>query len=138
MPGPSRPTVRLFFACDSLTQDPTDQKWVIKNPWHTVAMPQGVTRNFGQRLIQLYAQLTDGVGSYNLGVELRRFQSTMVLGRSNPEPRTFDAANQLAVHEIVFTMTNVPFPVPDLYEFRLMADGNVLDNGLYYLRVLPG
>jgi len=133
-----KPIVRLFFPCDAAVIDLADNKWELKNPWHTVAMPPGVTEKFGQKELCLFAQLTDGVGDFNLSVELRNFDSGIRLGRSNPEPWDFAGGDQLTVHEVVFKMTNVPFPTPGLYAFHLMANHAETEGGVAYLRVFPG
>ena len=89
-------------------------------------------------MIWLYAQLTDGVGDFNLSVELRNHDTGVQLGRSRPEPWEFVGGDQLTVHEVVFKMTNVPFPKPGLYVFMLKANHAELEGGAAYLRVLPG
>ncbi|MBX9627317.1 MAG: hypothetical protein K2X82_26175 [Gemmataceae bacterium] len=133
-----KPVVRLFFPCDDAVIDLADGKWMLKNPWHTVGMPPGVREKFGQRLIWLYAQLTDGVGEFDLTVELRNYDTGERLGRSKPERWDFAGGDQLTVHEVVFKMENVPFPTPGLYVFQLMANHAELDGGAAYLRVYPG
>lgn len=133
-----KPIVRLFFACDAAVIDLADERWMLKNPWHTVWMPSGVRGGFGPRVIWLYAQLTDGLGDSNLTVELRNYDTGERLGRGEPERWDFDGEDRLTVHEVVFKMTNVPFPVPGLYVFQLMANLAVMADGTVYLRVLPG
>jgi len=68
-----KPVVHLFFPCDEAVLDLADEKWTLKNPWHTVAMPPGVTGNFVQEEIWLYAQLTAGwepsASAYNSGTK---------------------------------------------------------------------
>jgi hypothetical protein len=132
------PIVRLFFPCDSATLDLADNKWTLKNPWHTVGMPAGLTERFIQPEIWLYAQLTDGLGKFNLVVEMRDSESQTIIGRSRPEPRDFQGGQQLLAVEVVFKMTNVPFPRPGVYEFKLLGNYAPLDGGSAFLRVLPG
>ena len=133
-----RPIVRLFFPCDAITPDPTDGKWVVKNPWHTVQMPPGVSRKFGQEEILFYSQLTNGLGEFSLGVVMQAYGGSVVFGQSKPEKRTFTTAGRLEVVEVKFEMTQVPFPKPDLYVFRLIAGGVELEGGIAYLRVVAG
>ena len=132
------PVVRLFFACDSAVQDLADEKWSLKNPWHTVQMPLGVTKKFGQEVIWLYAQLTGGVGDFNMTVELDDFDTDTRIGEpSQPEPWAF-VGGQLPAVELVFRMDRVPFPKPGLYVFKLNANDAELEGGTSELRVLPG
>jgi hypothetical protein len=134
------PIVRFFFACDSAICDLADYKWAISNPWHTVQMPRGMTKGHGQKELWLYAQLAGGLGDFDLGVELRYYEpgraDSFVLGRSGVERRTF--SHKLEIHEVVFQMVKVPFPRVGQYEFRLMAQGQELQNGTAFLDVLPG
>jgi hypothetical protein len=71
----SQPVVRFFFACDSAVCDLKDFKWAIRNPWHTVKMPRGIQKGHGQQELWLYAQLSDGLGTFDLGIELQYFKS---------------------------------------------------------------
>lgn len=132
------PTVRLFFPCDEAILDLADGKWSLKNPWHTVQMPPGVTEKFGQRELWLYAQLTGGRGEFNLSVELRDIDFDTRIGRpSEPERREFTGRELTAV-EVVFRMVHVPFPRAGQYAFKLLANHRELVGGVSYLRVLPG
>jgi len=134
------PIVRFIFACDVAVYDLASGKWGITNPWHTVRMPKGITKGHGQEELWLYAQLADGLGEFELGVELRYFEPTkssgLVLGRSQVERRVF--SHKLEVHEFVFKMSRVPFPRIGQYDFRLTCRGEPLENGIAFLDVLPG
>jgi hypothetical protein len=132
------PVVRLFFPCDEAALDLADMKWSLKNPWHTVQMPAGVTEKFGQRELWLHAQLTGGLGEFNLTVELRESDSGVRIGRPSPPERFEFVGGQLAAVEVVFHMVNVPFPTPGHYTFKLLANRAELEGGLSELRVLPG
>jgi len=124
------PKVRLFFPCDSATLDPADNKWVLKNPWHTVGLPPGASFPFRVVEIWLYAQLTDGIGDFQLSVQLRDSESQTILGTSPPTQREFVGGNQWAVIEEVFHMTMIPFPRANLYEFKLLANHAELEGGM--------
>lgn len=130
-----KPIVRLFFACDEAILDLQDEKWTLKNPWCTVAMPPGVTEDFCQEEIWLYAQLTDGLGKFDLSVHLYDETGRRV-GRSPPYPREFPGGS-VTVEE-VFHLTEVPFDRPGVYEFRLLANHAELKGGVFTLRILPG
>jgi hypothetical protein len=131
-----KPVVRLFFPCDEAILDLAEEKWTLKNPWHTVAMPPGVTGNFRQEEIWLYAQLAGGVGTFRFSVQLRD-ETGRIVGKSKPtEERELSGGNQ--VLEEVFQMTRVPFEKPGLYEFVLLGNHAELEGGTAYLRVLPG
>jgi hypothetical protein len=129
------PSVRLFFPCDSATLDPSDNKWVLRNPRHTVSVPSGVAFPVRVKEIYLYAQLTDGVGAFQLSVQLRRAGSDVILGRSPPSP-TIEFVGGLQVVEEVFHLIKIPFPRADLYEFKLLANHTELEGGTACLRVV--
>ena len=131
-----KPVVHLFFPCDEAVLDLADEKWTLKNPWHTVAMPPGITANFVQEEIWLYAQLTGGVGTFRFSVQLRD-ETGRVVGKSKPsDERDLSGGNQ--VFEEVFHLIRVPFDTPGLYEFKLLGNHAELEGGTAYLRVLPG
>lgn len=84
------PSVPLFFPCDSAVIVLDDMKWLLKNPWHTVHMPEGVAERFVQREIWLYSQLVGGVGAFSFTVELHDIETGVRLGKaSKPESREF-------------------------------------------------
>ncbi len=131
-----KPVVRLFFPCDEAVLDLADDKWTLKNPWHTVAMPPSVTGNFVQEEIWLYAQLNGGVGAFRFSVQFRN-ETGRVVGKSKPsDERNLSGGNQ--VFEEVFHLTRVPFDKPGLYEFKLLGNHADLEGGTAYLRVLSG
>jgi hypothetical protein len=99
------------------------------------AMPPGVTADFIQQEIWLYAQLTGGLGTFYLTVHLHDESGTRI-GRSQPSSRDFPGG--LIAIEEVFHLINVPFDRPGVYEFRLLANHAELEGGRVDLRVLAG
>ena len=86
-----------------------------------------------------YAQLTEGVGEFDLAVEMRRVlaeDKRLTIGRSQPERIEFGGGNRLLVFDTVFHMINVPFDEPGLYEFCVMANYVELQGPTAVLRVL--
>lgn len=67
-------TVRLLFACDSVARDEVEEKWILKNPWSIVALPEGASFPFDAEEIWLYAQLAEGIGEFQLAVEVRQLR----------------------------------------------------------------
>jgi hypothetical protein len=119
------PAVRLLFACDDAIRDDHDEKWVLKHPWSTVMLPEGATFPFLAEELYIFALMTDGVGTFDLRVELwqvgedgrRRF-----VGQSAVKPMTFRAGDQLLAFDEVFKMRRVPFQEAGLYRFRVIAE----------------
>ena len=142
-----RPVVRIFAVCtdaDLATPESGDLAsgwWELKNFLHTVWMPPGVVKGFGVEELFVYAQLTDGVGAVSLGITVEEINLTnsnrnRLVGRSNPEVMTFN--DTWEVVEVTFKLVRVPFPRPGQYHFRLMENGQQLEGGSAFLRVLPG
>jgi hypothetical protein len=125
-----KPIVRLFFPCEDATLDLEDESWTLKNPLHTISLPPGAT---GVKELWLYAQLTEGVGTFNLSVEMRTEEGIRIGKGSPPSSRSFPGG--VAVVEEVFHLVNVPFARPGLYEFVLLANHAELEGGKSYLRV---
>ena len=145
--SPQHPTVRLFIVCaDAVLQVPqTDDLqyafWEIHNPYHTVWMPPGVKKNFVMHKLCVYAQLTDGLGTFNFGLKVEQVdlvnpKRNKVMGLVGPIQVTFD--NPWDVIEEVVQFNNIPFPRPGQYLFSLIENGKELPGGSTYLRVMPG
>jgi hypothetical protein len=133
------PIVRLLFACDWAERDEVDEKWLLKNPWAVVSLPQGASFPFDAEEIWLYAQFAEGVGEFQLAVEIRQLRddgSVKTIQRSAPVEADFAGGNQLTVVDLGIRMTNVPFDEPGLYQFRVMANYAELSGQLAEIRVL--
>jgi hypothetical protein len=132
-----KPVVWLFFLCDEAMLELEDGKWWLKRPWPgTVTMPPGVTHNHCQEELWLYAQMSGGVGTFHLSVQLVN-EDGQVIGRTDP-PITRELSGGNEWLEEVWHWIDVPFDRPGLYEFRLVGNYAELDGGTVHLRVLPG
>jgi hypothetical protein len=125
MAGTVLPTVRLIFPCDDARLDPQTRKWEIRHPWSAVFLPPGA--RFPFRLIELkvYAQLTDGIGSFNLSVEMLQVRddgSRRSIGSSAATAMTFPSNQRFLAFDGAFHMKRVPFREAGLYEFRMIAE----------------
>jgi hypothetical protein len=130
------PIVTLVFPCQQAQLESGDV--IILNPWASVALPDGVSFPIDLEELWIFAQLTDGVGTFKVSVEMRRrFDDGTVqaVGDSPLITLSFPGGGQLGVQDAIFRMTNVPFDDPGLYEFILMADGEELDCQVPVLRV---
>ncbi len=142
-----RPIVRFFAVCADATLaipesgDLQAGWWELHNVLHTVWMPPGIVKGFGQKELFIYAQLTDGLGTFHLGVsveevDLANPKRNRLMGRSYPCPMTFTDPWQVV--EEVFRLIRVPFPKPGQYRFQLLENGAELEGGTVFLRVMPG
>jgi hypothetical protein len=86
--------------------------------------------------IWFYVQLTDGVGTFRLLVELQN-EEGIIVGKTLPYRVDFPGGSQLAVHEVKFVLEQAPFANPGVYVFKLIANHSELgEMGTATLRVL--
>ncbi len=130
------PMVRLFFPCEDAALDIESAAWILTEPLHTVWIPRESLGRFSVNDLWLCAQLTDGVGEFNLSVEMRN-EAGIRVGRSKPSRQAFPGGEQLAVLEVVFHLKDVPIHQPGIHEFRVVANhADDLHGGVVSLRVL--
>jgi len=65
------PTVRLIFACDSVAGDGAGNI-VVQNPLTHFQLPAGTTFPFRVGRLSVYLQLTAGLGTFDIAVEVWR------------------------------------------------------------------
>ena len=66
------PIVRLMLPCDLAVLDLEDLTWELKNPWYEIAIPAGAKFPIRHDNFWVYAQLTDGLGSFDVRMEMRQ------------------------------------------------------------------
>jgi hypothetical protein len=125
--------------CEEIDHDPEADRITLTNPVPVagLAAPGEVPE------LWVYAQLTAGVGTFRLSVDVRQVYDDDTppreVGRSEPLHVTFPGGHQLNVYDIPFRLTDVPFDGPGLYEFRILADDEELQGQTAVLRVFdPG
>lgn len=78
----------------------------------------------------MYAQLTDGLGAFELAIEMRHVtddQRLRVVGWSPVTRVEFARGDRLQTIDTVFALRHVPFREPGLYEIRVLADSDAPD-----------
>lgn len=131
------PTVHLLVPCESAHHE--SEEVILANPWATIILPEGASFPFDLDDLCVFAQLTDGVGSLELSVEMCQHYddgTVRIVGTGSWMPVTFSGGTQLGVYDAVFHLSNVPFDEAGLYEFRIVADDVVLDGHRAILRIL--
>jgi hypothetical protein len=86
----------------------------------------------------VYAQLTDGIGKFNLSVQVIDYVSGTILVTSRPEQREYIAGEQWRVFDEVFLLVNLTLPRAGVYEFRLLANHAPVSGGSSFLRIVEG
>src|SRR5207245_222412 len=108
-------------------------RWMLTNPWSTVALPPGAKFPFRAEELWVYVQLTDGLGEFDLAVEMRHLvddHPARVVGWSPVTKLEFPATGRLLAIDTAFAMRGVPFREPGMYEIRVFADGDDPDSWL--------
>jgi hypothetical protein len=126
---------RVVLLCERVFEK--NGSLTLENPLTSLVLPPGVEEKIQLPPFCLYAQITGGLGSAQLSVQVRAFDSNFVLGRSKPVAVTFPDNRVLAV-ERVFRFTGLRLPRAELYEFQLFANYHEIDDGAAYLRVELG
>ena len=133
------PMVRLVFPCDSAMIDFEDLTWELKNPWLEISLPPGVRFPFRHDNLWVYAQLSDGLGSFDVRVELRQLMDNggrRTIGAGPSTRMEFRADRRLYTLTTAFEFKMVPFREAGLYEFYLMVgDGEFLEGETAVIRV---
>jgi hypothetical protein len=109
-------------------------------------LPSEASFPFRSEEFWVYAQLTGGLGEFEIAVEMRHLvdnRPARVVGWSRVTPVDFPAGNRLVAIDAAFPLRGVPFREPGLYEIRVLADGEVPDSweplqGVFEFRVLDG
>jgi hypothetical protein len=118
------PIVHLIFPCDDAVIDLADGKWVLRNPQAITYLPPGASFPFRESELWVYAQLTGGLGRWELAVEVRQKRddgSYRFVGIGATTELEFEPGPRLVVEATAFGFRNLPFREEGLYEFRVIA-----------------
>jgi hypothetical protein len=129
------PSVRILLPCDDANIDLVDESWTLKRPWGTMRLPAGAQFPFRVSDMWVFAQFADGVGTFDLSVELLRLRddgSGKSIGTSAATRIEFPSGEQLLTRDTAFRLKRVPFREQGLFKFRVTAE---TENGS---AVLPG
>jgi hypothetical protein len=133
------PKVSLIFPCSEAVYDLDPEWWTLSDPWTVVLYPPGVHGNFDVPGFAVYAHLTDGVGEFELHIEMRYLperEQPVLVGRGSATRIEFPGGDQLLARDMVFEMRNVPFDRPGDYEFSIWANHVQLPGSAARMRVV--
>lgn len=134
------PSVKLIFACDDAVVDLADEKWALKHPWYVVELPAGADFPFDIPDAWVFVRLADGVGTFDIGVELVRLDEDggeRRVGRSRSVRLTFSAADRWNPADMAFEFGRTTFDRAGIYELRAVAGYAPLDGTEATFRVFP-
>lgn len=132
------PIVRMLIPCEAAWHAPEDEKWVLQSPWSVVRLPEGASFPFRKDEFCVYSQLSDGLGEFEISIEFRHVQedeSRRTVGWTKTTIVEFKRGPQPILLECVFQFRDAPFREPGLYEFRVAANGRLLEGEIARLRV---
>jgi len=143
-----RPILRLFFVCEDAVVNFLPQQadlqfgwWEIRKPLFHVWMPDGFSQGLLVPELCLYYQLTGGHGDYHLFFEFEQLDLAMPKKTRKLKgwgPIHVHCPDRLAVIEDVVTLSDIPFPKPEMYRFSVKESGETLVGGETYLNVFSG
>jgi hypothetical protein len=82
-----------------------------------------------------FLQLTDGIGTYRITVEIRDLRDDLVIGRG--QILELDFQERAAKHNLIIPVPPVQLHHDGLYDFVVLADGQEIDRQQFVARV-PG
>lgn len=120
-----KPMVRLLMVVARAGIEPPDTDLVLRNPMTRVTAERFPWR---EERVVVYAQLSGGLGRWELAVEFGRTDGGLFrpVGTSPPTVLTFGTADRLAVWNQQTAFRKLPFRHEGLYAFRVIgrsADG---------------
>jgi hypothetical protein len=144
------PIVRMLFVCNDAVFHQADDKanlwqWQLTEPLTSVRYPPGVMGNFDVEQLFLYAQFTQGVGEFDLCVQMQRIEFDGVteaishsIAKSDLRRIDFGGIDRLDTCDFVFDLTMVPFDAAGIYRFSVWSNYIQLPGATAELRVLDG
>jgi hypothetical protein len=90
MSRPVAPVLRLAVLCQSIEEDREGRPFALEVLIHTLRWPQGHTGAYRPPTLELYLQLEDAVGTFNIRCALRRFNEEHEIYRSPQQEVPFD------------------------------------------------
>lgn len=132
------PRVKRIVVCDDATFDAGERQWNIRGPWVVRFLPPGKSFPFRKTGLAVYIQLSGGLGSARLGIEMRQkrfgfrdvpdpdhdfqivYRQVGVHVEEHPFLFPLDDS-RLTIHETAIRMARVPFREEGVYEFRAIA-----------------
>ncbi len=118
------PVIKAILTCDTIIQDTATKKRSIIGIFEKIQAKKfpAVHPWFG-----VYVKVTNVLGKYKFKLELRDLGKDIVLGFGEiPE---FVSDDKLVFHELAFMLGGLRFEHAGKYEFRVLANGDVCENG---------
>lgn len=116
------PILRLAVLCEQVGADDEDRPYFCV-PVHTIQFPPGVAKNYEPPALEVYVQLQEALGAFNLTAVVQREGEGVDLFRTRPLPLDFSGTEyQNFPLELAFDMKGWVIPTPGVYELRVHAN----------------
>jgi hypothetical protein len=115
------PVVKAFLVCDYVIHEQETNKKSCIGIFHQIHGRKFPCRH-GQ--LSIYGNITEAEGSYVFELLLVNLADGKVIG-TGQTPK-LDVPDRLQTAELAFALQNIVFPQPGKYEFRLIANGDLI------------
>ena len=116
------PILRLAVLCERVGTDKEDRPYFCV-PVHTIQFPPGVATNYEPPSLELYLQLQEALGAFNLTAIVEREGEGIELFRTKPLSLDFSGTEYQNVPlELALGVKGLVFPTPGVYELRIYAN----------------
>jgi hypothetical protein len=112
--------VKAFLVCDLVIQDAQSGKKTLVGLFHEIKAARFPTVH---PELWIYANLTDARGRYTFQIRIIDIESGRVLGSG--EPPAITIADPRQTTELSAQLKGIGLPRPGLYEFQLLANGQL-------------
>ena len=126
------PVVKAFLVCDSVIHEQDTNKKSCIGIFHRVNSPVFPCRH-GQ--LSIYANITDAQGEYLFRLLLVNLKDGKVIGSGATPPLRIP--DRLQTSELALRLQNIVFPVEGKYEFRLIANEELIAQKEVEARLVP-
>ena len=126
-----KPIVKAMLVCDNIiTEGVTNKKSLIG------IFEQLYSNNFPavHYLLGVYVKFTNAQGKYRFRLELIDLETDRPIGFG--ETPEIECTDKLATGELPFMLGGLKFEHPGRYEFRLLANGALCENGTKTFEVI--
>ena len=120
------PRCKAILLCDQTIRDAATGRRSMIGIFDHLAFDQFPTHG---PTFRVYLQLTDGIGRYQISVEVHDLQEDVLIIRS--VPGTIEFRDRLHKLHLFFTVPPLPLPHVGVYDVVVLADGQEIDRQIF-------
>lgn len=128
------PVCKAILLCDAILADPFSQKASLIGIFERFIIDEfpGTTR-----LFFVYVNMTNGIGSYKIGMEVTEIDQGTPIARID-ELAKMEFADRWTRNILFIPVPQIPLPRPGKYDFIVYADGHEVDRQTFEAVQRPG